>query len=90
MNISGVFGFLIYLIIMGITIAAITLFSIFAIDIVMTYMPAQRRERELQRHAAVLQQATRRKLSTRRPVSPCRYRYSKPTKSATLTNYHSD
>jgi len=89
MNISGVFGFLIYLIIMGITIAAITLFSIFAIDIVITYMPAHRREREMQRHAAVLQQATRRKLSTRRPVSPCRYR-CKPTKSAASINYHSD
>lgn len=90
MNISGVFGFLIYLIIMGIAIAAITLFAIFAIDIVITYMPARRREREMQQHAAILQQATRRKLSTRRPVSPCRYRYSKPTKSAASINYHSD
>ena len=90
MSISGVFGFLIYLIIMGIAIAAITLFAIFVMDIVITYMPAQRREREMQRHAAILQQATRRKLSTRRPVSPCRYRYSKPTKSAASINYHSD
>ena len=90
MNISSVFGFLIYIIIMGIVIATITLFSLFVRDVVMSYMPARRREREMQQHAAILQQATRRKLSSRRPVSPYRYRYSKPTKSASSINYHSD
>ena len=38
----------------------------------MSYMPARRHELEQQRHAAILQQATRRKLSSRYPISPHR------------------
>lgn len=69
-----------YLLIASLIVIIITLVSIIFIDFVIKR--CVNKENEMQHHAAILQQATRRKLSSRRPVSPYRYRYSKPTKSA--------
>lgn len=90
MSFASVIGFIIYLIVIAFILAFALIFTIQVIDMFHHYSPAQRREREAQSHAAILQAATRRKLSTRRPVSPYRYRQCKPTKSAAKNNYNSD
>ena len=82
----------IYTIVFTLIITFGAIFIIQVVDTFMHYSPAQRREREEQANAAILQAATRRRLSTRRPVSPYRYRQCKPTKSASRVdrNYNSD
>ena len=69
-----------YLLIASLIVIIITLVSIIFIDFIIKHCIS--RENEMQHHAAILQQATRRKLSSRRPVSPYRYRHSKLTKGA--------
>ena len=76
----------IYTIVFTLIITFGAIFIIQVVDTIIHYSPAGRRERETQNHAAILQAATRRRLSTRRPVSPYRYRQCKLTKS----NYNSD
>ena len=83
----------IYTILFTLIITFGAIFIIQVVDTIIHYSPAQRREREEQANAAILQAATRRRLSARRPVSPYRYRQCKPTKSAArkgVRNYNSD
>ena len=83
---------LIYTIVFTLIITFGAIFIIQVVDTFMHYSPSRRSEREEQANAAILQAATRRRLSARRPVSPYRYRHCKPTKSAARVdrNYNSD
>ena len=70
MSLVNAFGIIMYLVIIAIIVGGITLFAIFVIDFALNFMPSRRHEMEQQRHAAILQQPTRRKLSSRYPISP--------------------
>lgn len=90
MSLVTLVSMFIYTIVFTLIITFGAIFIIQVVDTFMHYSPAQRRQREEQANAAILQAATRRRLSTRRPVSPYRYRQCKPTKSAAKSNYNSD
>ena len=78
--VNTVISLIIYLVVLNIIVT----FGMLIIEFV--NLPARRREYRSQEHAAILQAATRRKLSMRRPISPHRLNRCKPTKSATRTN----
>ena len=83
MSLVSAIGFILYLLIIALIVGGITLITILVIDFALNFMPSRRHELEQQRHAAILQQATRRKLSSRYPISPYRLNNAmKRTKSA--------
>jgi len=84
MSLVNMIGFILYLLIIALIVGGVTLIVILVIDFALNFMPSRRHEMEQQGHAAILQQATRRKLSSRYPISPHRLNSTlKRTKSAT-------
>lgn len=84
MSLVNMIGFILYLLIIALIVGGVTFIAILVIDFALNFTPSRRHELEQQRHAAILQQATRRKLSSRYPISPHRLNTAlKRTKSAT-------
>ena len=83
MSLVSAIGFILYLLIIALIVGGVTLIVILVIDFALNFMPSRRHDYEQHRHAAILQQATRRKLSSRYPISPHRLNGAlKRTKSA--------
>ena len=80
MAIYEVTTFIYFLFKIGIATSFIIISSCCVIDLALSFRPSRVREEE--NHARILQEATRRKLSMRRPISPYRYNDTKLTKSA--------